>query len=180
MISDQAKTSFEQLFIKSITTNITGDCEIEAIGNIDNIIEDEFVLLMITSPVFRIVAIFYLNREDTAKRFFADKTNSDSQIVSDAEFNDVFFEFANVCCGMMNRELLKYFGYLGMSTPTVLKKQSATFLAALDPGFMQPFKMTVNGSFVLHFTLCVSDFADLDFRADISETEDGTGELELF
>jgi len=89
-------------------------------------------------------------------------------------------EFCNVCCGTMNREFLKYYPYLGMSTPYVLLKASTDFISVLNPGYVNHFRIVINDSVVLHATLCICNFGCVDFKEDASIIEEDTGELELF
>lgn len=184
MISEQAQDGFEHIFKKTVLANIAaspGDfCEIEPVNDPEEIKEDEFAVLTISSTYFRFLTLFHFNNNDATKNHFLKGAAPNAETSSDSAFRDAFQEFCNICCGAMNRELHKNFHFLGMSTPYLLLKQSAPFISALDPGYVKHYRITINHSLVLHATLCVCDYDDVDFKMAIDEIEDNTGELELF
>ena len=183
MLSEQAKTSFDAIFKQSLTKNLSGQCTIETITDTVNLSENEFVLLTIVAPVFKFLTLFYINTDESVKSFFLSEVDSEKRDVNDVnndQFRDSYLEFVNVFCGVMNQYLLKYFNYLGTSTPYILKRECATALSLLNPGYLRHFKVTVNDSIIFHITLSVFDFADLDFKASFDEIEHTSGELELF
>ncbi|MGZ5026207.1 MAG: hypothetical protein ACXWE9_03235 [Methylobacter sp.] len=183
MISKQAQNGFEFIFKKSVLANITTSaddfCEIEAVSDREEINEDEFAVLTISSTFFRFLVLFHFKSNDATKNYFVRSSNAEQE--DSSAFRDAFQEFCNICCGAMNRELHKNYHFLGMSTPYVLLRQCSPFIAALDPGYVQRYRITVNNSLTLHATLCVCDYDDVDFEADTRvEEEDTSGELELF
>jgi hypothetical protein len=184
MISEQAKKGFDHIFKKAVIANITVSpddfCEIELINNPEEISEDEFSVLTISSTFFRLITLFHFNSNDATKNYFVKSSGLDVEAEDNSAFLDVFQEFCNICCGAMNRELNKTYFFLGMSTPYVLLRQCSHFISALDPGHVKHYRITINHSLVLHATLCICDYSDVDFTVDTSEVEDNTGELELF
>lgn len=184
MISEQAKIGFEHIFKKAVMANITVSpddiCEIEAINNPEEISEGEFSVLTISSTSFRLLTLFHFNNNAATKKYFVNSSGLDVEAEDNGVFLDIFQEFCNICCGAMNRELNQSYFFLGMSTPYILLRQCADFVSALDPGHVNYYRITINHSLVLHATLCLCDYSDVDFTVDTSEVEDNTGELELF
>ncbi|CAK0753596.1 Chemotaxis phosphatase CheX-like domain-containing protein [Gammaproteobacteria bacterium] len=185
MISGQAQNSFDQILKKSLTSVIAGSsghfCEIVSLSGVGEIGEGEFAIFTISSSVFRLLALFHLNTDVSAKNFIATSASLDADL-SDEAYRDVFLEFSNMCCGVVNRELLKYFPYIGMSTPYVLLNKCIPFLSEIAPGYIRHFRITIDHSVVLHVTFCICDYGDIhfDFKADPPETVVETSELELF
>lgn len=178
MISEQAKSGFDQIFEKALTANVAAEfCEIVAIKDPREIKEGQFSVLTISSPFFKLLTLFHFDCDQDTGSYFVKNAEADDN----AACRDAFLEFCNICCGTMNRELHKSFHFLGMSTPYVLLNHSSRFISALEPGYIRHFRITLNASLVLHATLCVCDYGLVDFAmADTSEEEVETGELELF
>lgn len=184
MISEQAQSGFEYIFKKAVITTITTSaddiCEVESMSDQKEISADEFVVLTISSPVFRCFILFHFNSDNLTKSYFENGSDLGSESEENSTFRDKFLEFCNVCCGAMNRELNKSFGFTGMSTPYVLLKRCSAYISALDPGYVKHYRVTINHSFVLHVTLCICSYGALDFKVDTTEVEESTGELEFF
>ncbi len=184
MISEQAQSGFDHIFKKAVMANIAASpddiCEIESVNDPEEVFEDEFSVLTITSTFFRYLTLFHFNSTDAAGSYFVKSANLGAETGDSSAFRDAFLEFCNICCGVMNRELHKHYHFLGMSTPYVLQRQCSNFISVLDPGYVQHYRITINHSLVLHATLCICDYGVVDFKVDTSEDEDNTGELELF
>ncbi|TAN71834.1 MAG: hypothetical protein EPN17_00345 [Methylobacter sp.] len=183
MISERAQSSFDHIFKKAVLANISSsaddNCEIESVDDLEEISEDEFVVLTISSTFFRLLVLFHFNgNDDATKNYFL--KNSNLEAGDNNTFLDAFQEVCNICCGVMNRELHKSYLFLGMSTPYILLRQSVPFVSALNPGHVKHYRITINHSLELHATLCVCDYDIVDFAVDTSADEDSTGELELF
>jgi hypothetical protein len=184
MISEQAKTGFDHIFTKAVQVNIAlsdeDDCEIISVDNLEEINEVEFVVITISSTYFKLLILFHFNSNDEdIKKYFV--KNSDLEEADNSLFRDAFQESCTICCGAMNRDLHKNYHFLGMSTPYVLLGECSPFISALNPGYINHYKITINHSLVLHATLCVCDFDVVDFEVDASKNQDDdTGELELF
>ncbi len=182
MITEQAQSGFDYIFEKAVLANISSSaedfCEIEPVHDMEGISEDEFAVLTISSTFFRFLILFHFKSDDATKNYFVKRSNL--EVADNRAFRDAFQEFCNICCGAMNRELHKNYHFLGMSTPYVLLRQCSPFISALDPGYVKHYRITINNSLMLHATLCVCDYDDVDFKVDTSEDDDNTGELELF
>ncbi|TAK62414.1 hypothetical protein [Methylobacter sp.] len=183
MISEQAQSGFDHIFKKAVLGNISSsaddNCEIEPVDDLEEVNENEFVVLTISSAFFRFLTLFHFDSDDDAtKNYFL--RNSNLEVEDNSAFLDAFQEVCNICCGVMNRELHKSYLFLGMSTPYILLRQCVPFVSALNPGYVKHYKITINHSLVLHATLCICDYDIVDFTVNTSADEDSTGELELF
>ena len=83
-------------------------------------------------------------------------------------------------CGAMSRDLSRVFPNIGMSTPNIIDKECSSSLGRLNWGYIQHFKLEINKDAHFFASLCVSDYADLDFVANTTPVEVSSGELELF
>ncbi|AJE99018.1 hypothetical protein [Pandoraea apista] len=189
MISAQARDSFERILHKAARTRLarTPDaaCDIVpiAVRQTDSATPDtevaigvrhaNVVVLTISSIGFRMLLVLHFDEDDITTRYFAGDD-------SDKPFREVFLEISNLCCGAINQELLNYFPDLGMSTPYVLSARCVPHLMQLKPNHLASWDITLDGSVRLAATLCVCAHAPLDFNAELSETQDTSGELELF
>ena len=179
MISDQAKKGIDHIFMMSAKSRLaldSGDtCAIEPMkeSKLNEMPEKNIVVLTISSMQFRLLMIFHIDENPATRAYFV-------RDAKDKTFGDVFSEVGNLCCGAMNHELLRHFPHLGMSTPYTLSSQCVAYLGELKPGYLSRYAITINGSVQLHATLCVCEYAPLDFAVDTTAAQEETGGLELF
>jgi hypothetical protein len=184
MISERARSSFDLLLQRAMCEHLSGageaPCEVEVIEGIDHIEEDEFVVLTVSSYLFRLVVLFYFSNDEITREHFAKLIRTPSKHLDDKVFYDAVSEFGNLCCGSINRDLGRHFPHVGMSTPNVLRRGSIAFLGTLGAEYIQHFKIDINSTLRFHATICVCEYGDLDFNAETKVAEENLGELELF
>jgi hypothetical protein len=184
MISERAKTSFNKLLSQAISEHLVAGpsdtCEVQALTQLKRLEEREFVILTISSYLFRLMVLFHFTFDPKSREHFASLMNTAAKDMDRQAFNDAVAEFGNLACGALNRELGKYFPHVGMSTPNILERECLEHLSALDATYLKHFRILVNGTTEFHATLCVSVFGDLDFLSETKTAEETTGELELF
>jgi hypothetical protein len=179
MISQQSKQSIDYIFAKSARKSLILDpgdvCDIEMLNENcgHNFLEKDFVVLTISSFLFRVLTIFHIGEDEATKDYFLKKSPNKS-------LTEVFSEVGNLCSGAMNHELLQHFPHLGMSTPYTLSSRCLAFLSELNPGHLSRHAITINGSARLQATVCMCGYAPIDFKVDTAATIDTSGELELF
>ena len=189
MISAHARDSFERILHKAARTrlarSVSGACEIVPLSvrqhdappldvGVDLAARHANVVVFTISSIgFRMLLVLHFDEDDVTAAYFAGDDR-------DKPFREVFLELGNLCCGAINQELLNYFPDLGMSTPYVLSAHCVPHLTQLKPNLLSSWDITLDGSVRLAATLCVCAHAPLDFNADVSESEDSSGELELF
>ena len=179
MISEQAKQGVDFIFTKAAAANLAMGpddcCEITPLPDVSvvDFPEETIVVLTISSFLFRLLTIFHVNDDVVTREYFT-KGAADKQLF------EVLSEIGNLCCGAMNRELLHSFPHLGMSTRYVLNRQCLAFLDELKPGYVSGYAISINNTVQMHASLCLCEYAPIDFSVDMSSTEEETGALELF
>jgi hypothetical protein len=189
VISAHARDSFERILHHAARTRLArtahAECEIVplAVRHADATPEGtevdlaarhaNVVVFTISSIGFRLLFVLHFDEDDTTAAYFAGDDR-------DKPFREVFLEQGNLCCGAINQALLNDFPDLGMSTPYVLSARCVPHLKQLKPNLLSSWDITFDGSVRLAATLCVCAHAPLDFNADVSESQDSSGELELF
>lgn len=179
MISEQTRQSLDGIFIRAVQSRLAlhdGDtCEVRLLNRDSGHEPDgrSMVVLTISSLHFRLLMMFHVDETPESLAYFSGGADG-------KPFREVFYESANLCCGMVNQELLKHFPDLGMSTPFTLDSRCALFLRELDPGFIARYAIVINDTLRLTATLCLCDYATVDFSWDGSAAEEISGELELF
>jgi hypothetical protein len=178
-ISQQAKQSIDYIFSKSAMTSLTqgsGDlCHVVQLpyNQVNQFSDKNIVVFTISSFLFRVLTIFHIGDDAATQKYFHRGINEKS-------FSEIFSEAGNLCTGAMNRELLRYFPHLGMSTPYTLSGGCLQFINKLNPGHQSLHAITINDSIKLHATVCVCGYAPMDFAAEKNDLAHSTGELEMF
>ncbi len=187
MISNNAKAGFDQLFtsaLKGAMVAVDGDrCDISQLDQQAGIKESQLVMLTSSSYVFRVFMLIYFQPNAQTREHFARRSRTTADELSDHVFMDAICETGNMCSGAFNRDLSRVFPHVGLSTPNVLDARCAENLATLKAGHVQHFQIDVNHTTLFHASLCVCEYADLDFTVDWLHTIDdevSSGELELF
>lgn len=133
------------------------------------------ILLVVTisSFVFRLLTLFQVGADPATRAYYVNGAQE--------SLDEAFREFANMCCGALNRELSEQIPHLAMSIPYTLSSQCLAFLGELRPNFLSSSAVTINDSVRLHVTLCMCCSAAVDFVASAAPVADTTaGELEMF
>ena len=146
----------------------------------------EFVLLTISSPLFRILTVIHLNNDNVTKAFVANKLNTTVDGLTDERFYDYIGEVGNTFCGAIKRSLNNFIPSLGMSTPNRLESGSMKYMLSQKPSFESFKHIEINGQTLFECGIYVCNDAELDF--DITQTttsnteveEADCGELEFF
>lgn len=184
MISLPAKDAFDFIMTGALKSALCASpedqCEVEVIDDTKPIKEKKVVLLTVSSYLFRVMTLLYFTLDRNTKQHFAAINKVESESMSESDYLDVIGECGNIFCGALNRELAKHFPHLGMSTPNVLDRDCVDYLDELDAGYIKHFKIRINDALTMHASLCVCDFADIDFTVDMTQVEENNGELELF
>ena len=157
-------------------------CEVAEVTATDSFSESSVVVLTSSSYVFRVMVLIYFNEDLPTRTHFARRQGSKPDELGQQAFIDAICESANMCSGGFNRELGRFFPHIGLSTPNILERRCADHISALKAGLVKHFQVTVNGVNLFHASMCVCDYATLDFAYQPSVAADtvGEGELELF
>lgn len=183
MISNSACNAFDNLLSQSLRSALAGPedgCEVSVVPNLSGQKETKMVVLTISSYLFRLMVFIYFTPDDATRAHFVRTKKLREAELSEQAFIDAISESANMCCGSLSRDLSQVFPHIGMSTPNIIDKECAASLGVLKCGHIQHFKVDINATKQFHATLCVSDYADLDFVVEATTQETNTGELEFF
>lgn len=184
MISNRARDSFDQMLTLGIKASMGGTtpdaCKIEILADFKEIRETNVVMLTVASFVFRLSVLIYFSSDDGARAHFARINNIDPSEMNDQAFLDVIRECGNICCGTLNRELARVCPHVAMSTPNIIERECVNHLESLNGGHLQHFRATVDGGKQFYVTLCVRDYADIDFDWTMIEETTIAGEMEFF
>ncbi|RXZ38443.1 hypothetical protein D9O50_02605 [Oxalobacteraceae bacterium CAVE-383] len=183
MISQSAREGFNHLLTRALRTSFVSDeqsCDIDVIADLHGIPASTTVVLTISSYLFRLIVMVHFASDQATREHVARVNKIAAEAMSDQSFHDAVAECGNICCGILNRDLGPVFPHIGMSTPNLIDTRCTGYLDMLDSGHMQHFEVKVDGVPMFHVSLCVCDYADLDFAIDINDAGADTGELELF
>lgn len=184
MISNRARNSFDQMLMLGIKASMGGEspetCEIAVLADPKEIRETMVVMLTVASFLFRLSVVIYFSSDDTTKAHFARLNNIDPTEMSDQAFLDAIRECGNICCGTLNRELARVCPHVAMSTPNVIERECVDHLESLNGGHLQYFRATLDGGQQFHASVCVRDYADIDFDWTMIEETTAAGEMEFF
>ncbi|MDX9843015.1 MAG: hypothetical protein RBT42_04600 [Aquabacterium sp.] len=184
MISQQAKDGFEFFVTNALKAAVVSSpddrVDVTALDDHGEIKEERMVLLTVSSYLFRAITMISFTLDAATRSHLAAIHRAPAESMVEADYLDVIGEVGNIFCGAINRDLSHHFPYLGMSTPNVLERQCIDYLDELDASFIRHFRVVVNDGVTFHASLCVCDFADIDFQVDTTVVEESHGELELF
>jgi len=184
MISNRAQSSFDQMLTLGIKASMGGstpeNCEVEVVANLKDIRETNVVMLTVASFLFRISVLIYFSSDDATRGHFARVNNVDPLEMNDQAFFDAIRECGNICCGTLNRELARVYPHVAMSTPNIIERECVNHLESLNVGHLQHFRATTDSDKSFYVTLCVRDYADIDFEWAVAEDTTAAGEMEFF
>lgn len=183
MISDQAQAGLDFLLTKALQESFgrsSGDVIVTEEAAVAGSSGEKVIIFTVASYLFKLMVILHFSMDDATKGYFLGDAQEDEAAREDQALIDAVSESGNLCCGILSRELGRFFPHIGMSTPNMVDKRSMPYLAAMDYGYLKHFHVDLAGQACLHASLCVFDYDTLDFMVDMAEESSDTGELELF
>ncbi|QJQ00980.1 hypothetical protein [Herbaspirillum rubrisubalbicans] len=182
-ISAAARDGFDTLLQQALRSSLVpsaASAEITVLDDVAAIVEKKMVVLTISSYLFRLMVMFHFTPDAATRGHFARLTRANPAEMGDQAFMDAIAECGNLCCGIFNRELGRFFPHLGMSTPNVIDTQCVAYLQKLNCAHVRHFAIDLADAPRFHVSLCISAYDHLDFAVSVEEQVDTTGELELF
>lgn len=192
MISQSARDGFDHLLTRALQTSLTAPddapCDIGVVADGDGVNGgantsaklSTMVVLTVSSYLFRLIVMLHFSPNQSTRDHVARVNRMDAGEMSEQSFLDAIAECGNICCGILNRDLGAIFPHIGMSTPNMIDTRCAAYLALLNSGHTQHFEIDIAGAPMFQVSMCVCDYADLDFTIDVNDAGAETGELELF
>ena len=164
MMTEQAKAGLDQLLSRALLSSVgTADdpaTSVHIVAGTPDFPETNVVVLTISSYLVKLMVMIYFTPEQATL--------------------DAVAESANLCCGVLNRDLGAFFPHIGMSTPNILYKQSALHVRSLPYSHLQHFSVDTASGRQIHASLCVFAYDVIDFTVEQDQQPEETGELELF
>ena len=179
LVSDQTKQSIAAAFRRAAGAGLVRDsgdsCSIVVADDRSCAapLESDLLLITISSWVFRLLTIFQVSQSEATRDYYIGGA-------AGRTLDDAFVEFANLCCGAMNRELSSQFRQLAMSIPYKLSRPCIEFLDQLQPQYLSRFDITINESIQLQATVCLCCLTPVEFVSTGGEINHDGGELEMF
>ena len=184
MISNRAQKNFDQMLTLGIKVSMGGTassvCAIEPVTTLQDIKETHAVMMTVASFLFRLSVLIYFSSDEATRQHFVGVHGDDSTTADDQVFFDAIRECCNVCSGALNRELATVFPHVAMSTPNIIERECGLHLETLKGGYLQHFRATTESGSQFYVTLCVRDYAAVDFEWTMPEETESSGELEFF
>ena len=183
MISSAAQQSFNQMVVRAIQASPLAQGgvlrTVELLPELSQVHSTQAAVLTVSSYVFRLTFMLHFSDDAATRAHFAAIARVATDELQEQAFMDAIRECGNICCGNLNRDLVRVFPHLGMSTPNILDRRCADHLGRLGAGHLQHFALLGAGGPQFAVTLCVNAFSALDFTAELTQDEQ-TGELEMF
>lgn len=184
MISTRAQKNFDQMITLGIKASLGGSasdiCEVEPVTTLKDIKETQAVMITVASFLFRLSVLIYFSPDEATRRHFLGVDGDDPAATDDQAFLDAIRECCNACCGSLNRELARVFPHVAMSTPNIIERECGNHLETLKGGHLQHFRATTDAGSKFYVTLCVRDYATVDFEWAMTQETESSGELEFF
>ena len=184
MISNQAREGFDHLLTRALKVSMAAPDEdaptLQTVDDLRYVDASTMVVLTVSSYLFRLMVMIHFTPNAATRAHIARVHRMAPETMSEQSFHDAIAECGNICCGILNRDLGAFFPHIGMSTPNMIDTKCASYLDILHCGHIRHFEMNIAGNALFHISLCVCDYADLDFVVDVNEAAADTGELELF
>jgi len=188
MISQNAKNSVDMVLNHALLESIK-NCDkyntwdIKTIKDADEIKEKEFMMLTISSSVFRIFVLLHFTQNEQTKDFVASALRLAANNIEEGKYYDYLSEVGNVFCGAVKRELSRHTTYyMGMSTPNQLDLNSLVYVDEMKPDYAVHVKAEHKSGAVICGSLYIAARTEIDFKIPETVFEDKSdmGALELF
>lgn len=187
MVSHEAKNGFDKLMSRCLEETLKTAAHpawiLKPVSRLEDVAQDEFIMLTISSYAFRIFMLLHLTRDTARSNYVASALKLTPENLADTRFYDYVGEMGNTFVGAVKRELGTYFPHTGMSTPNRLVSDSLQFLSEMKFDHVSHVKAGSGTELAFYGSIFVSAYQDLDFRVENSKKSEEsieTGALELF
>jgi hypothetical protein len=183
MISNRARQTLDQMVLRAISASPlqtpNGTRSVEVASSLAHVPAVQTVVLTVSSYQFRLTFMIHYSPDEVTRAHFAGLNRVAPSELGDQEYIDAIRECGNVCCGNLNRDLVRFFPHVGMSTPNIIDRRCVEYLDKLGEGYVQHFVLMDAAGPPFAVSVCVNAFAELDFVGDFAQAEE-TGALEMF
>jgi hypothetical protein len=185
LVSDRARQGLDYFVAAAVQNSLmaAGErCQLEAA---DDALpqESDIAMLTVSSYMFRVLMFIHFDRAPATRAYIASLAGVPAEEMTGERYLDAMMERGNLCCGALNRDLALFYPHIGMSTPCMLRRHSVEHLQAVHPDYKRCFRAELAPGVVMHFSIALCAFHDLDFAFEpraAEEAEETAGELEMF
>ncbi|KAF1049762.1 hypothetical protein [Xylophilus sp.] len=185
IISPNARDSLERMAVQGLRDAFARpDGGLPDVARVDDPGQgagSHMVVLMIVSNHLRLVMALHVPDTAASRAYFVPQgLPAGTAAERDRVFRDALSERGNMCCGMVNRALGRFFRHTGMSTPHTIDSRSGPHLRALPHQHLAHFELAAGDAVIVRASLCVDAHEPLDFDWHDEAPAETAGELELF
>lgn len=184
LVSDRARNGIDYFVAAAVQNSLVAageSCQLEAA---DDVVpkESDIAMLTVSSYMFRVLMFIHFDRDPATRAHIASLAGVPLDEMTGERYLDAMMERGNLCCGAFNRDLATFYPHIGMSTPCMLKRNSADHIRAVHPDYSRCFRSELAPGVVMHFSIALCAFDDLDFAFEprAAEEAETAGELEMF
>lgn len=185
-ITASAQSGLAQLFSDSLAESFSatdGVLDINSVKDTNDINEEEFIMLTVSSYTFKIFALLHFTDNEETRQYVAEALKTSAENLERNKFYDYLSELGNTFCGAFKRELGKYFPHTGMSTPNILESGCLSHMQDIDFEYETHYEIKIKGLTSFYGSMYVAAYSELDFHVPINSRLDDkvdTGALEMF
>lgn len=187
LVNDEFKNEIKRTFKASFEDSITAGSDasrwyIKERTNLDNLEEDEFYVLTMSSQLFRVIVLFHFTRKEETESLVSDILKINLSNLDDDKFYDYLGEVGNAFLGSMKRDIGKSVPSLGMSTPNRLNKDCLKYMQSLNTNFESHAVAEYDDQPLFQASVYLVADEELNIHVDrhSAEEETDSGELEMF
>jgi len=187
LVNEEFKSELKQIFKSGYEETILSGTDkdrwqIKEKTSLNNIKEEEFYVLTMSSQLFRIIVLLHFTISDDTKQFVSEVLNIPASNVDNEKFYDYLGEIGNSFLGSIKRDIGHYVPSLGMSTPNRLNKGCLKYMDILDSDFEAHAVAAFDDIELFYSSVYLIADEELNIsttRLNIEEETD-SGELEMF
>lgn len=188
MVSEEFKREIKRLFERGFEEALTTGTDasrwqFKDKSNLDDIKEEEFFILTVSSQLFRVFVLLHFTRNARTEAIASEALKVGANGLDSDKFYDYLGEIGNAFCGTVKRELTKTVPSLGMSTPNRLSRDCLKYFSALKIDFEDHAVATYDGQPVFYSSIYLSADEEINYTVNSAfagEDEVDSGELEFF
>jgi hypothetical protein len=187
LVNDEFKNEIKRTFKVSFEDSIAAGSDpsrwyVKERSNLDNLDEDEFYVLTMSSQLFRIFVLFHFTKKAETESLVSDILKINQSNLDEDKFYDYLGEVGNAFLGSMKRDIGKSVPSLGMSTPNRLNKDCLKYMSSLNTNFETHAVAEFDDQAMFHASVYLVADEELNIHVDrtLAEEETDSGELEMF
>lgn len=186
-VNDEFKNEIKRSFKASFEDSVVAGSDasrwyIKERSNLDNLNENEFYVLTMSSQLFRIFVLLHFSKNSHTESLVSNILKINQSNLDDDKFYDYLGEVGNAFLGAIKRDIGKSVPSLGMSTPNRLNKDCLKYMDSLNTNFEAHAVAEYDDQAIFHASVYLVADEELNIHVDRTVVEEATdsGELEMF